>query len=101
MGKLNAPRSLPSVALFLAGELDFKLKDIDHYHKYQELDIKESNIILKEVYFSDYADLLYVKGITNYAISEPLKDAIEIAKISPALIKHNSLINFHFHNGTP
>lgn len=82
-------------------ELDFKLKNIDHYHKHRNLDIKESYIILKEAYFLDYVDLLYVDGITNYAISEPLKDAIEIAKITPALVQPSELINFHFHNGTP
>lgn len=82
-------------------ELDFKLKDKDHYIKYVLTNTRESQIILKDAFFNDFVDLLSIIGIMRYAISERLKNAIVDAKITPALIQPNELINFHFHNGTP
>ncbi len=82
-------------------ELDFKLTNKHHYYKYILTNTRESQIILKDAYFNDFADIISIIGITRYAISERIKNAIVDANITPALIKPNELINFHFHNGTP
>ena len=69
--------------------------------KHTSSNVQESKIILKDAFFKDYADLIYIPGFTRYAISERLKIAIGDAKITPSLIQPKELINFHFHNGTP
>ena len=82
-------------------ELRFKLSDKDHYLKHTSSNVQEAKIILKDAFFKDYADLIYIPGFTRYAISERLKNAIVEAKISPALILPNELINLHFRNVIP
>lgn len=82
-------------------DLNFKILNEKHYIKQSLSDTIESNIFLKKAYFKDYVDLISVDGCARYAISERLKNAIVDANITPALIKPNELINFHFHNGSP